>query len=151
MSIQERDVILRMIRQLGEAIARVAGLRRQGRTDEASLLLQQTADGVLGPMSSMIDRLDAASAAMLLGSKPKIRAYASILEERAHIAQARSDESASRTARLRALELWLRSAADERPVPDEVRDHAIALSGSADLSRLSTQARAVLDSIGEPP
>lgn len=107
MSIRHRDYILRMIEQLAEAIGRIAGLRSAGKLDEAQSLLRETADGLFGPMREMLDRVDAASAATLLGGHEKIGAYAALCAEQAEIFELRGERKRAASERRRALELHL--------------------------------------------
>ncbi len=147
MSIQERDFLMRMIQQLADALARIAGLRGAGRTPEALLLLQQTTDGVFGPMARMLEQVDSASAAMLLASPQKIRAYASLLDERARIHAAQGENARARADERRALDLFLLSLRAPAEIPDDVRAAIDALSPKVDPARLDPRARAMLESI----
>jgi hypothetical protein len=129
MSITERDFILRAIQQIGEALARIAGMRRSGRAEAALMEAQQTAAGILGPMASMVEGLDAQSATMLLAQPNKIRAYGLLVAERSAVHDALGDKSAALHDRLRALELlvaWMKMSGN---LDDEVR---AALEGLRD-------------------
>lgn len=125
MSIAERDFILRAIQQIGEALARIAGLRRSGQADVALLQVQQTLGSILGPMLSMIERLDASSAALMLSDPAKIRAYGLLIAERSAVQRALGNEAAAGNDRLRALQIlgvWLqRQASGATPIDDDVQ------------------------------
>lgn len=148
MSITERDLLLRMIQQLGDSIAKIIGLRTGGQPDEALVLLQQTTDGILGPMAGMIDQVDSASAAMLLASPQKVRAYAWLVDERAKIRAAQGDDARARADERRALDLLLLSLKDPGDVPDDVRAAIDALARKVDPARLDARARTMLESMG---
>lgn len=102
MSIVERDMFLRMIRQLAEALGRVLGLRKAGKLDEAQQELDATANAAFGPLLSTLERLTPEAAAMMLGRKDKIEAYASITREQAEIAAARGSDKRAKALFARA-------------------------------------------------
>jgi len=129
MSITERDVILRAIKQIADALATIAGLRRSGQADAALVEAERTAQRILGPMAAMVESLDPSSAAMLLAEPDKIRAYALLVAERAAVHRALGDQPAAQRDRLRALEIlahWMKLTGG---VDDEVR---AALEGLRD-------------------
>jgi len=143
MSMRQRDYMLRMIEQLAEAIARIAGARAAGKLDEANLLVRETADGILGPMRSMLERVDAASAATLLGSRDKLCAYAALVSEEAKNAEAGGDAARARRSFRRALELYLEagsSGESDAVWPSAVR----ALRAVVDEATLAERYRARL-------
>ena len=129
MSVTEKDFILRAIKQIGDTIARIAGLRAGGQNDEALLMVQESVDGILGPMAKMIEGLDAASAAMLLESPDRIRAYGLLVAERAITRSAAGDVARAPKDRLRAIELlsaWTQKTSsmdgDVRHALEQLRD-----------------------------
>jgi hypothetical protein len=111
MSLQRKDYIQRLIEQLAETLASVSGLRKTGKKDEAALLLKTTEDGLFGPMRSILETVDAKSAAGLLGDPSRIRAYAAIVAEKGEM---ESDERKARALYRRALDLYAHA-------PDEAR------------------------------
>ncbi|MGK4007350.1 hypothetical protein WMF31_32310 [Sorangium sp. So ce1036] len=148
MSLRQRDYILRMIEQLAEAIGRIAGLRRAGELAEAHRVLRETADGLFGPMRDMLDRVDAAGAATLLGDHEKIGAYAALCAEQAAILEAQGRGAQAAAERLRALELHLeavRRAPEDNP---RAREGARALLGQVDVTRLPDRYRALAAELG---
>ena len=124
MSVTEKDFILRMIKQIGDTIARIAGLRAGGQIDQALLMVQESVDGILGPMAQMIESLDAASAAMLLESPDRIRAYGLLVAERAITRRAAGDVARAPKDRLRAIELLSAWTQKTSSMDDDVR-HAL--------------------------
>lgn len=105
MSIQERDFILRMIRQLALAIARIAGLRDSGKHEEALKLVRETQDALLGPLQSMLPRLDAASAVVMIGNSEKLEAHIRLLCEEASVHMAMGDKNKAQAILKRAIAL----------------------------------------------
>lgn len=110
MSIARRDYILRLIEQFVEMLARIVGLRKAGKLDEAEKLARETADGIFGSLRSMIDGVDSSTAASLLGSREKIVVYAALTAEEAEIAALRGDARKTSNRRRRALELYLEAS-----------------------------------------
>jgi hypothetical protein len=111
MSLQRKDYIQRLIEQLAEALAAVSGLRKQGKRDEAALLLKSTEDGIFGPMRSILETVDARSAAGLLGDPARIKAYAAIVAEKGEM---ETDERRARAHFRRALDLYAHAPDEER-------------------------------------
>lgn len=148
MSIRQRDYILRMIEQLAEAVGRIAGLRRAGQLDEAELLVRTTADGLLGPMRDMLDRLDAAGAATLLGDHEKIGAYAALCAEQAEILELRGRTAQAPAERRRALELYLEAVSRASEGNPRAQEGARALLGRVDAARLPERYRALAAKLG---
>ncbi len=110
MSIARRDYIMRLIEQFVEVLARIVGLRKSGKLDDAEKLVRETADGFFGSLRSMLDSVDASTAANLLGTKERIAVYAALTNEEAEIAAARGDARKAATRRRRALELYLEAS-----------------------------------------
>lgn len=79
MSIRE-DWLQRTIKQLAGALARVAGLRRKGRTEEALEATRALAGELVGMERDLLDALEASSAARMLGPE-RTEVYARLLEE----------------------------------------------------------------------
>lgn len=144
MSMVERDYILRMIQQLAQAIARIVGLKREGKLDEALAALRETADGIFGPLGRTLDALDARSAASLLGSFAKVDAYARLTGEEASIHELGGAARLSRGCYLRALELHLEAARLERSPSAETRAAIAALRPKVEEARLSARYREAL-------
>ncbi|WP_437735030.1 hypothetical protein [Sorangium sp. So ce1335] len=148
MSIRQRDYLLRMIEQLAEAVGRIAGLRRAGQLDEAELLVRTTADGLFGPMRDMLDRLDAAGAATLLGDHEKVGAYAALCAEQAEILELRGRAAQALAERRRALELYLEAVSRAPGGNPRAQEGALALLGQVDAARLPERYRALAAKLG---
>jgi hypothetical protein len=141
-SISERDYILRMIERLGAFLARIMGARRAGDLELARREVGAAMGALFGPLAEMVEKVDAESAASLLGDPEKIRAYASLLAERAAIDDSRADER-------RALMLLICAA---RKTPQErvsgpAREAILALAARVDRERLPEPYRRDLDAI----
>jgi hypothetical protein len=104
---EREDHLLRQLKAIAAMLARIAGLRESGAGEEARAELARAGRELLGSEAELVPRVDAASAAMLLGSPERIRAYARLLEEEA--AQERDAERAS-FLRARAAEIDLEAA-----------------------------------------
>jgi hypothetical protein len=103
---QRYDVIQRLIQQLAETLARIAGMRREGRAEEALVVVAQTYHG-LGVDPEALRRLDSRSLALLHGSPLKLRAIAELCEAEAELMDALGRPEAAEAKRRRALELHL--------------------------------------------
>ena len=78
---QTDDYLLRQIQTVAAMIARAAGLRLEGSPDEARAILEQAYGALLAGQTTLIRRLDAATAASLLGSPERILMLARLFEE----------------------------------------------------------------------
>jgi hypothetical protein len=150
MSFQSRDSTFRTIQQLGELFGRIVSLRRAGKLDEASKVLTDGAVVLFGPMWDSLGRRESSGAAILLGSREKISAYAMFVQHQADIDELRSDVWKARDGYRRALELHL-EAARLGPDTDTATRAAIrTLKPRVDLDRLSKMYRVQLERIIGP-
>ena len=101
------DYLLRMIQQLSEALARIAGLRVAGQheraLDELGKLYEE-----LGTPREVVDVVDTATLVRLCGHPEKVRALAKVIREEAKIFEALGDPRAA--ARLRRADELEQSA-----------------------------------------
>jgi hypothetical protein len=86
----EDDYLVRTIKKLVEAIARIAGLRKEGALDEAQAAVED-AYRALGVGRATVGRLDPASVALLLGSRDKLAAMVRLVDEESELARALGD------------------------------------------------------------
>lgn len=149
MSMARRDYILRLIEQFGELLAKIMGLRKTGKLDEAEKLASETADGIFGSLRKMIDQVDPSSAAALLGSSEKLSVYAALTAEDAEIAAARGDPRRARARRRRALELFL-EASRMGALDGPSRATVELLRQTVDVERLDDRYRELLASLPAP-
>lgn len=81
----DRDFIHREIRRLAAAMARILNLRNAGRVEEAQHALADARAELLGPLDALLDRVDAATAAQLLGEPAAVLSYATLCWEHAEL------------------------------------------------------------------
>jgi hypothetical protein len=74
----QEDFILRLAKRIGEVLARALGLAKQGHHDESVQALEQGVGAELGIPFGMLLRLDAASAARLLGKEKAMQLVAAL-------------------------------------------------------------------------
>jgi hypothetical protein len=101
----ERDVVRRMIKQLGEIAARVAGLARERKFEEALSVVRQSEQDLLGPLTATLDAVDARTVRLLLGNDEKLEVWVVLLNERAKLLEAQGQHAAARSVAGRAAEL----------------------------------------------
>jgi hypothetical protein len=101
-SSEHEDYLLRQIRMLAAALARIVGLRVRGQVEEARAELEQSYTLLLGPETDLIRSVDSATAAGFLGSAEKIAALAQLLNEEA---EQEADDGRRAILRTRAAEL----------------------------------------------
>jgi hypothetical protein len=94
--ITERDLILRLVRQLAELLAAVMGLRREGRREEGLAQI----DGVTGRLTGMdAGALCRFGGPALAAVAPELRLpLALLLRQRAHLLRKAGDEEGARRA-----------------------------------------------------
>jgi hypothetical protein len=85
-----QDFMVRLIQQMAEAIARIAGLREQGAHHEALELIESSCRS-LGADRKLRQLLTPESLAKLLGDPEKLRVVADLLEEESRIYAAKGD------------------------------------------------------------
>lgn len=147
MSIAERDYILRMIEQLGIFLAKIVGARTVGDFDLAEREVKAALGALFGPLADMLEKVDSASAATLLGGSEKIGAAAALYAERAAVREAAGNQAAARADRRHALELYLEAAILKPPDTDEAHGILLDLMKDMDRSRLPERYRSALDVI----
>jgi hypothetical protein len=101
----ERDVVRRMIKQLGEIAARIAGLAAERKFDEALSVVRQSEQDLLGPLTATLDAVDARTVRLLLGNDEKLEVWVVLLSERAKLLEAQGQQAAARSVAGRAAEL----------------------------------------------
>jgi len=103
------DYVTRQIRAIAAMIARMTGLRLEGKADEAHAELELAYGELLGERNRLVRMVDAKTAASLLGSAEKIQLFAQLVGEEAE--QARDSD---RSDLLRARAEELRAEAERR-------------------------------------
>ena len=89
----QRDYIERLIQQAIQGLAQVVALVRRGELDPALILVDKTADLLLGSLRAAFERLDAPSAVALVGpgELERVRLYAALVSEQAAIHELRGN------------------------------------------------------------
>ena len=108
----ERDFIMRQVKQLAEALARALKLKAAKKDDEAAEVLESACLSVLGLDWKTLAWVDSASAARLLQEPARIRAFAALLEQRAHFHAESGELPEARSKYQHAFELY-REAGDD--------------------------------------
>ncbi len=102
----EQDTIRRQIRQLGDLVAAIVA-RARADADYTSGLeaIREASASRLGPDRTLLDRLDAEAAALLLRDPDVVRAYSDVCEAESELlgGLGRSEEAEARRTRARAL------------------------------------------------
>jgi len=112
------DYLMRMIRQLAEALARIAGLRKAGDLRQALDAVDRLYDE-LGIPRELVDVVDTPTLAGMLGRPDKIRAAAMLLWEEGHLYKAKGDPLAAFAKYRRAHELFLEARAQDPQAEDD--------------------------------
>jgi hypothetical protein len=98
-----QDYIKRLIAELGDFLAKIAGAATAGRLDEAEQKLDEALQTLNLPVGS--ERLDARSLCLLLGDGDKVVLLAALLEKRAELAAARGNAALAERVKSRARDL----------------------------------------------
>lgn len=96
------DYVTKQIRVIAAMIARMTGLRLEGKLEEAHAELEQAYGELLGERSRLVRQVDARTAASLLGSPGRIRSLAELVSEEA---EQETDPDRADLLRTRAAEL----------------------------------------------
>ncbi len=146
MASYEKDFILRQIRLLAQAIARiVARARAEERHASGLEEVRATMAGGPGLDYGMLDRLDPASAALLVRDGEVLRTLAWVAAQEGELLEGAGEPAAATERRRRALALYAECA--ER-YPDEAascREAARALASGTDLGPLDERHRRWLE------
>jgi hypothetical protein len=101
---QRRDYLEQLIERIAAAVARVVGLAREGRHEEAERALDEAWTTALGFRRADVQRLDPGTLRAMLGARAS--PAAELVRAEAEVAEARGDAAAA--ASLRALAARLR-------------------------------------------
>jgi hypothetical protein len=134
------DYLVRQVKALAAALARLAGLRISGNLEEARAELTRAYTSVLGTQADLLRRVDSRTAAKLLGSPERIIALAQLLNEEA---EQEGEGERGAALRLRAAELGI-SAARRSPENAEVRTFLREVAPRVDREKLQPEDRALL-------
>ena len=102
------DYIIRLIKQLGAALARIAGKRKAGEFDDALQEAGKGWDDLIGqPPRELVDVLDTRTLADMLREPAKMRAAAQLLIEEGRACAGKGDPVHAAVRYRRAWELYL--------------------------------------------
>jgi hypothetical protein len=107
------DYVMRMVKQLTEAIASIVRKLRGGSLDDAAQELSSAYDALLEHNRSFLDMVDVETLAHLLGSPEKVHLLAKLSWLEANLAQARGDGARESALRGRARQLLAIAARDD--------------------------------------
>jgi tetratricopeptide (TPR) repeat protein len=113
------DYIIRLIQQLVDAIARIAGLNRRGEHDKALAEAEQAWGALLDAPPDLVDAVDTATLAEMLRSPDKMRVAAQLLHEQGRALAGKGDPLHAGVRYRRALELILEARAIEPSDQDD--------------------------------
>lgn len=82
---REKDFIVRMTQEMAKMLAAIMGFRKAKQPEVALQTLSEAGADLLGVPKSVLDSLDAPSAARMLVDPTRMRAYARLLREEAEI------------------------------------------------------------------
>lgn len=121
----ERDYLMRMIAQLAAVLARILGAKNAQNYAEALQIAQNAYGQLFGLNGELVDQMDAATLALLLGEKEKIKALAALLREEGDILLLQGNRSAGEAKYEKALGLY-HEARRMQSNPDAECEKAIA-------------------------
>ncbi|HUS28715.1 MAG TPA: hypothetical protein VMZ53_09400 [Kofleriaceae bacterium] len=108
---EREDYIHRLIRQFAEFLAKLAGLREKGEYRQALVATADAWEGMLGHPRSIVDVVDTATLASLLGGPDKMRLGVKLLWEEGKTLTASGDPVHATICYRRAVELLLEARA----------------------------------------
>ena len=98
----QRDVVLRWIEQIAKVVARLLNGPGPGDLDLAADQVDEAIVFHLGPLHSLVQRMEVSTAADLVHDPDRLFGYAQLLSLRAAVEQARGESRSAETS-LRAL------------------------------------------------
>ncbi len=119
---------MRLVKQLADFVARIAGYRQKGELDRAQAELERARDELLGLPGGLVEVLDTPTLVDMLRHPDKLRAAARLFWEEGLILRARQDPLNASGRFRRAFELYLEARAVD-PTEDDT-------SAILELSRL---------------
>ena len=108
----ERDYVMRAVKQVAQALARVLGLRQQNKHEEADRELDELYRGLVPFDRELLDVLDPTTLASMIRDPERVAAICELLAFEADTAEQRGEAARAQRTRRRALAL-LRSGVPE--------------------------------------
>lgn len=125
----ERDYIMRMIAQLSAVIARILFAKNAQNYAEAQQLAQNAYEQLLGLNGELVEQMDAATLAMLLGEKEKIKVLATLLREEGEILHLQGNAAAGTRKYEKTLALFQEAQRQSHSKDDECESAIAVLLG----------------------
>jgi hypothetical protein len=111
----DKDYVVRLVKQFADLFARIVKLIERKEYEQALRALQAACPAMVGFDYAPLAFADAASAARILTSRDKVKAFAQLVTKEAEILELKEDSTASDKRRF-ALELWAEAAARGAPL-----------------------------------
>ncbi len=112
------DYIIRLVKQLADFVARIAGFRQEGDFERAQAEIERARDELLGFPPGLVDAIDTPTIVSLLRHPDKLRAAARLFWEEGLVLRARRDPLNAAGRFRRAFELYLEARAID-PIEDD--------------------------------
>ena len=142
----EKDILLRQIRQLARMIAAIVSrARSEDRYDTGLEAVRAALEGGWDADYRVLNRIDAASAALLVRDGEVLRTLAWIAEQEAELHRGAGDLVSARNRRCRALALYAECAERFPEEEQACRESARALVDGLDCASLSEKHRRWLE------
>ncbi|MGH7493745.1 MAG: hypothetical protein ACREOO_15310 [bacterium] len=103
----ERDYIMRMMQQLGAAVARLLKLKEQEEYEQALQEVEKAYGELLGLNPEIVPMFDAATLAPLLGHPDKMKVIATLFFEQAELHRLQRESEKAHGHYRRALEMFI--------------------------------------------
>lgn len=100
------DWLLRVIRDVVDALARILKKKEEGKYEEALEDVRDALGKLLGPNAKLVGILDAATLAHMCPNAETVRALAELRREEADVLERQGDEAGSKKAARHALALY---------------------------------------------
>lgn len=148
----QRDYIDRLIQECAEALRRMLRLRAEGRYDEALQAFDETADRVLGPIRTLVERMEPDSAVDFVGPNQldRLRLYAALLGQEGLVHRARGDSARAFLVCRRALELYAAISLSGGALVDDDVERIGVLTTMVDMRSLDPRHREELGRLARP-
>ncbi|GGD75801.1 DUF6483 family protein [Paenibacillus nasutitermitis] len=143
----QRDYFMRMIEQMTEVVRQVAGLRREGKPEEALLIINDMLDKRFRLNGKLIRSMSESDLLRIMTTNgvvetANLHAIALLMKEEAEIYDEQELGERSYPVRLKALKLFLHLALlDSPPMPRKPSDEALELLGKLDAYELPEETK----------
>jgi len=148
----QRDYIDRLIQECAEALNRMLRLRRERRYDEALQAFGEAADRILGPIRTLVERMEPDSAVDFVGPNQleRLRLYAALVGQEGVVHRARGDSARAYLSCRRALELYAAISLSGGALVDDDVERIGVLTTMVDVRGLDPRHREELGRLARP-